>query len=41
MIRGQGHQYPYASHPFPVLRARGERPHRRRAAEQRDQRAPV
>src|SRR5262249_23449174 len=40
IIGGERHQYAHAPHLFRLLRARRERPRGRRAAEQRDERAP-
>src|SRR5262245_47235987 len=39
VVVGNRHKYPEPSHPF-GLRPRRERPHRRRAADQRDELAP-
>ena len=40
IVRGRGHEHADAPHPLGLLRARRERPRRRRAAEQRDELAP-
>ena len=40
IVRGCGHEHADAPHPLGLLRARRERPRRRRAAEQRDELAP-
>src|SRR5215471_6763988 len=37
IVRARGHQHADAPHPLALLRARRERPRRRRAAEQRDE----
>ncbi len=41
IVRGAGHEHADAPHPLALLRARRERPRRRRAAEQRDELAPL
>src|SRR5262249_2865576 len=41
IVRYSGHEYPDAPHALRLLRACGERPRCRRAAEQRDELAPV
>ena len=41
IVRGCGHEHADAPHPLALLRARRERPRRRRAAEQRDELAPL
>ena len=41
IVRGQAHQHGDATHPLGLLRMRSERPCSRRAAEQRDERAPL
>ena len=41
IVRGRGQEYADAPHPLGLLRARRERPRRRRAAEQRDELAPL
>src|SRR5262249_36931814 len=41
IVRGARHQYPDAPHSLRLLRARRERPHCCRAAEQRDEVAPL
>ena len=41
IVRGDGHEHADAPHAFALLRARRERPRRRRAAEQRDELAPL
>ena len=40
IVRGCGHEHADAPHPLGLLRARGERPRSRRAAEKRDELAP-
>ena len=40
IVRGRVHEHADAPHPLGLLRARGERPRGRRAAEQRDELAP-
>src|SRR5262245_21073145 len=41
IVRGQAHEDANASHSLGLLRARRDRPRRRRAAEQRDELAPL
>ena len=41
IVRGQVHEHADAPHPLALLRARRERPRSRRAAEQRDELAPL
>ena len=41
IVRGECHEHADAPHPLGLLRARRERPRRRRAAEQRDELAPL
>ena len=41
IVRGCGHKHADAPHPLGLLRARRERPRRRRAAEKRDELAPL
>ena len=41
IVRGCGQEHADAPHPLALLRARRQRPRRRRAAEQRDELAPV
>src|SRR5262249_21759415 len=40
IVRGQTREHPDPPHPLPLLRARHDRPSRRRTAEQRDELAP-
>jgi hypothetical protein len=37
VVRGRGHEHPDATHPFPLLRPRRERPYGGYGAEQRDE----